>query len=227
MLQIRNVADFPVMVSTSYMGGQGRPLYVKVAPGDHALVAQEDLKKWPNGAKENLAESMKMGHLVVNELEAVHYPKDDGHKLPEYIACTLGSAILNIAGSAPWNIGVSTPPPPPTVAGFAQVYEAHVLNAGVHNAPDAANIVPVATPYPTDLPSLIVYVVAVQTAYDAHIAAAVHANADTFNATSVVPADLPTSIQAIEELYGLFNAHKKQFSAPGALLTPNQVIAYV
>jgi len=223
MLQIRNVADFPVLVSTSYMGGQGRPIYIKLQPGENKLVGQQEVGKWPSGAKENLAESMQMGHLVVNELTAVHYPKDDGHVLPEFVACNLGSAILTVAGAG-WD-GV-TMPPQETVTGFVDVYNAHAVNVGPHSAADLANVWP-STPRPTDLPSLILYVVGLQAAYDAHIIAAVHANADVFNATTVVPADLPTCIQAIRELYGLFDAHKQQFAAGGPWLTPNDVINLV
>jgi hypothetical protein len=223
MLKIRNVADFPVMVSTSYMGGQGRPIYVKIPPGGHRLIGQEAVKKWPNGAKENLAESMQMGHLLVNEVTAVHSPKDDGHVLPEFIACNLGSAILNAAGQR-WD-GVSPLPPPPKIKGFVDVYNEHVLNAAVHTAP-GTNVVTAAAP--TDLATLIVYLTAVKAAFDAHLAAAPpHATADGKNVLGAAPTDLPTCIAFITQLYQKFNAHKNEYSANGAFLTPDAVIAYV
>jgi hypothetical protein len=218
MLQIRNVADFPVLVSTSYMGGQGRPLYIKLGPGEHKLVGQEEVGKWPNGAKENLAESMQMGHLVVNELTAVHSPKDDGHVLPEFSACNLGSAIVTAAGT--WsNVTGRT-------EGWSDVYNAHVLNQAVHSAPDTANMMTLARP--TDLTTLVAYVTAMKAKFNAHIGAGVHANADTVNTIGLpVPADLPTCIESLGQLYGRFNVHKKQFSASGAWLTPDDVIALV
>ena len=219
MLQIRNTADFPVMVSSSYTGAQGRPLYVKLGPGENKLVGHEEINKWPTGAKENLAEQVQMGHLAVNELTAVHVPKDDGHVLPEFVACNLGSTILNVAGAS-WD-GVALPPTP-TVDGFVDVYNAHVLAVGVHTAVGTAYV----APRPTNLATLITYITNLQAAFDAHIAAAPpHANADAVNGTTVVAADLPTCIQALRELYGRFNAHKKQFSAGGAFLTPDAIIA--
>jgi hypothetical protein len=218
MLQIRNVADFPVMVSTSYTGGQGRPLYIKLGPGEHKLVGQQEVGKWPLGAKENLAESMQMGHLLVNELVAVHSPKDDGHVLPEFTACNLGSAILTAAGE--WsNVTGKTD-------GWSDVYNAHVLNQAVHSAADTANMMTLARP--TDLTTLIAYVTAMKAKFNAHIGAGVHATADTANTIGApVPADLPTCIASLRQLYGRFDAHKKQFSAGGPWLTPDAVIQLV
>ncbi len=218
MLQVRNVADFPVMVSTSFMGGQGRPLYIKLQPGEHKLIGQEELKKWPEGSKENLAESMQMGHLLVNELVAVHTPKDDGHVLPKLTACNLGSALIASAGE--WsNVTGKTD-------GWSDIYNAHILNRAVHSAADSANEMILARP--TDLATLVAYVVVMKTKFNAHIGAGVHATADGENTIGLpVPADLPTCIQSLRQLYGRFDAHKKQFSAGGAWLTPDAIIAYV
>ncbi len=216
MLKIQNVTDFPVMVSTSFMGGQGRPLYAKVQPGEFKLVGQEAVKKWPNGAKENLAQSMQMGHLLVNTITAVHAPKDDGHPLPPFIACTLGSAILNAAGE--WsNVTGKTD-------GWVDAYNAHVLTAAVHTA-QGTDVVTLARP--TDLTSLIVYLTAVKAAFDAHIGDAIHVTADIKNALGAAPTDLPTCITFIRQMYVKFNAHKKEFSASGAFLTPDAVVALV
>ena len=218
MLQIRNVADFPVMVSTSYNGGQGRPLYIKLQPGEHKLVGQEEVGKWPLGSKENLAESMQMGHLLVNELTAVHSPKDDGHLLPDFIACNLGSAIIAAAGE--WSTVTGK------TDGWSDIYNAHVLNRAVHSAPDTANMMTLARP--TDLATLVIYVIAMKAKFNAHIGAGVHATADTVNTVGLpVPIDLPTCLLSLRQLYGRFDVHKKQFSASGAWLTPDAVIALV
>jgi len=204
------------MVSTSYLGGQGRPIYVKVLPGEFKMVGQEAVKKWPNGAKENLADSMQMGHLLVNEITAVHYPKDDGHPLPPFISCTLGSAILNVAGE--WSAITGK------TAGWVDPYNAHVLNPAIHTAP-GADVITLARP--TDLPTLIVYLTAIQATFNAHLLDAIHATADAKNTLGAVPTDLPTCIAFIRQLYTKFTAHKKEYSANGAFLTPTSLIAYV
>jgi len=219
MLQIRNVTDFPVLVSTSYTGGQGRPLYIKLKAGEHKLVGQQEVAKWPLGSKENLAESMQMGHLVVNALTAVHSPKDDGHILPEFTACNLGSAIITAAGE--WsNITGKT-------EGWSDVYNAHIINQAVHLTADATNNMTMARP--TNQATLNAYVAAMKVKFNAHIGmVGVHANADVVNVIGApIPVDLPTCIVSLRQLYARFNAHKKQFSAGGAFLTPDAVIALV
>jgi hypothetical protein len=217
MLKITNVADFPVMVSTSYMGGQGRPIFVKVKPGAFRLVGQEAVKKWPNGAKENLAESMQMGHLLIQEVTAVHSPKDDGHLPPPFIACTLGSAILNAAGEWSTTTGKTD--------GWVDAYNAHVKNSAVHTA-IGTDVVTAARP--TDLPTLVAYLATIKSAFDAHIATTpLHATADGKNTLGAAPTDLPTCIAFIRQLYNKFAAHKKEYSVSGSFLTPDAVIAYV
>ena len=217
MLKITNVADFPVMVSTSYVGGQGRPIYVKVQPGKFTLVGQDAVKKWPNGSKENLAESIQMGHLQVNEIVAVHAPKDDGHPLPPFVACTLGSAILNVAGQWSNTTGKTD--------GWVDAYNKHVVNPAVHTAPGTNTVT---VPRPTDLPTLIAYLTTIRTAFNNHISGVPpHATADAKNTLGALPIDLPTCIAFIRQLYVKFNAHKKEYSANGAYLTPDAMIAYV
>jgi hypothetical protein len=209
MIQIRNIATYRVGVGSSYMGGQGRPLYIGLGPNDSVKMSQEELKKWPNGAKEDLASYVQRGLLQVSTFNNVHIVDDKGHKLPTYTACNLGSAI---------EIAV----------GFRDVYNAHVVNRGVHSTADTGNVD--ITAVPTNLATLTAFITAVQGAYDTHLTqAGVHPNNDVLNATTVVPdGTLVVNLDALRELYGLFDMHKRQGIATGAaVLNPNQIIAYV
>ncbi len=205
MLQIQNIGEYFISMSTSYMGGQGRPLYIKLRSGTVTFIQQAELSNWPGGAKQNLADYVQKGQLRVNEAVCVHNVVDEGHTLPPQGAFDEASAITSILA-------------------FADVYNAHVLNDSIHTAKDPGNAI--LGPAPTDVATLLVYITAAQGKFNAHIAAGVHPNADILNAVSAAHIDLPTAIDAIKEFYGRFDGHKKQLSAGGPVLSPGAIIAY-
>jgi len=205
MLQIRNIGDYFISFSTSYTGAQGRPLYIKLKSGEVAFIMQEELRNWPSGVKQNVADYVQKGQLLVNEAICVHVVNDEGHIPTEFAAFDEPSAIS-------------------TMMGFVEAYNEHVLSEAVHTAQDAGNMITGATP--TDLATLLLYITAAQGQFNAHIAAGVHPNADVLNAVSTLHTDLPTAIAAIKEFYGRFSGHKKQFSAGGPILNPGAIIAY-
>lgn len=207
MIVVRNISNYRVGVSSSYQGAHGRPLYLNLGPNDSQFMNGDDLKNWGPGAKEALASYAQNGTLQVDQVAAVHESHDTGHKVPDFSAMDLPSALLYADK-------------------LRNVYNAHARSGGVHTAKDTANVETSAAP--TNVATLSAFVVSLQTKYDAHILlGAAHPNPDTFNPTTLVPGTLAASIAALKELQALFTMHKKQALSAGAItLTVPQIITY-
>lgn len=207
MIVVRNVSNFRVGVSSSYQGAHGRPLYLNLGPNDSQFMNGEDLKNWGPGAKEALASYAQNGTLQVDEVPAVHEAHDTGHKVPNFSAMDLQSALLYADA-------------------LRNVYNAHCLSGGVHTAADTANVE--TTVAPTDLLTLTAFLLSFQGSYNAHIAlGSAHPNADTFNVVSGATGTVTQNIAALNELQSAFTMHKKQALSLGAVtLTVPQIITY-
>jgi len=205
MIEIRNTSTYRVGVASSYMGAQGRPIYIGLGPGQTRQITQEELKKWGAGSKSDLASYMQRGELEVVELTNVHIVNDLGHLPAPFGAFDLPSALS-------------------TADDIRNAYNAHIVSLAVHSLADTGNLETSAAP--TNLAALVIFIGALQGKYDAHrTAAGVHPNNDVVNATTVVAATLPQCIDALRELHGLFRMHKHQIIS-GIVLNTNQVINY-
>jgi hypothetical protein len=209
MLQIQNISDYLVSFAASYQGGQGRPLYVKLGPGEHTLITQAELANWPMGTKQNLASYVQRALLRVNEATCSHTAIDKGHLLPEFDVFNLETALDRAAL-------------------VKSVINEHMLDPALHTAADTANLITVADP--TDLATLITFFTSALTGataqFNAHIGNAVHPVADISNTVAIVPTDLDSSILALRELEGRFGGHKRELPAGGTVLSPPAIIAY-
>lgn len=210
MIKIQNISDYKIGISSSYVGTQGRPLYIGLAPSLHVEMTQEELKKWGTGAKEDLASYVQRGQLIVTTMVAVHIVDDLGNVPAPFGAFDLPSACN-------------------TADDIRNAYNKHLLSLAVHGAQDLAN--PEVLAEPTTLPLLTAFIASFQANYTAHIAlgAATHTVADAWN--PLVPAPTGTldqDIAALRELYGRFGGHKRQSNSAGTtILDPNSIIAYV
>jgi len=206
MLQIQNVGNSLISFSTSYLGAQGRPLYIKLQPEAWTTILQNELKNWPPGAKQNLASYVQKGQLTVRPLTICHVVNDEGNIPPEFGAFDLPSALR-------------------TASDLKTIFNDHLLSVAVHSAQDTANLMTTADPI--DLPTLIAFIGNFQIDFNAHIlVGAAHPNPDIVNGVVVVAADLPTSILALKELYGRFDAHKRHTLSIGTPLNPPAIITY-
>lgn len=205
MLEIRNISSYCVGISSSYMGAQGRPLYIKLNPGQNKQITQEELKKWGSGSKSDLASYMQRGQIEVVELTAVHIVDDLGHAPAPFGAFDLPSACN-------------------TADDIRNAYNKHIISLAVHSISDAGNLE--TTAKPASLVALTLFIGSLQANYNAHrVSAGVHPNNDVLNPTTLIPGTLVQNIAALQEIYSLFKMHKLQ-SISGIILNTNQVINY-
>jgi hypothetical protein len=210
MIKVQNISPYKIGISSSYVGTQGRPLYIGLEPSLHMQMTQEELKKWGNGAKADLASYVQRGQLLVTTMTAVHVVDDLGNVPAPFGAFDLQSAY-------------------DTADDLRNVYNTHLLSLAVHGAQDLAN--PETLAKPGSLALLTAFITSFQGNYTAHIAlgAATHTVADSWN--PLVPAPVGTldqNIAALRELYGRFSGHKKQSNPAGTTtLNPNDIITYV
>lgn len=205
MIEIRNVSPYRIGVSSSYMGAQGRPLYIGINPGEAKQITQEELKKWGGGSKADLASYMQRGEVTVVELTNVHIVDDLGHTPAPFGAFDLPSALI-------------------TADDIRNAYNAHIVSLAVHNLADTGNLENSLAP--VDLATLTLFIGSLQTKYNLHrTSAGIHPNNDIINATTLVGGTLPLNIAALKQLHGLVGKHKKQSTA-GVTKNPNQIINY-
>ncbi len=213
MLQILNIDQHLISLSSSYLGGQGRPLYIKVAPGKQSSMTKKELANWPTGAKENLASYVQASQLQVNEMDSYHVVSDASPMPP----LELGKVV----------------PPQTEVDGYIELakvlrdaYNVH-CSSGVHTAPDVVNNMTALDP--TNAATLYTFLTAFRTKYNAHIAATAppHVIADvTTTLVKPIPTSLPTSAYLMKEIHGSLAAHKILWKDGSKSLTPNEIIAY-
>jgi hypothetical protein len=205
MIQIRNLSSYRIGVASSYIGVQGRPLYVGLGPSDLAVIMNEELRHWGDGAKADLASYVQRGHLQVDDLTDVHVTYD-----LRYAPATFGAFDLPSACD--------------TADEIRNVYNEHIASLAFHTIADVAN--PELTAKPATLVQLTAFIVSFQANYNAHrTQAGVHPNNDVVNVAAAPTGTLLQDIAALRELYGLFNKHRKQ-SVAGTTLTPVAIITY-
>jgi len=205
MIQIRNISTYKVGLSSSYIGVQGRPLYIGLGPTDISIFSNEELKHWGDGAKADLASYVQRGQLQVDELTDVHVVYDLRHAPQTFGAFDLISAC-------------------DTADELRLVYNEHIASLAFHSTADVAN--PEILAKPTTLPLLTAFIVSFQGNYNAHrTQVGVHVNNDVVNIAAAATGTITQNIQALREMYGLFNKHRKQSTA-GVTLTPTAIITY-
>ena len=208
MVEIHNVSQYRVGLSTSYLGAQGRPLYIGLGPTQIKQITKEELSNWGDGSKSDLAGYVQHGVLKVTELTSVHLVDDLGNKLEPVTATTLLEAY-------------------DTADTIRTVYNTHILSLAVHGLPDLANVESLAKP--TTLPLLTAFITSLQGNYNAHIllGPTTHDVADIWNSVVAATGTLAQNILALHELYGRFRQHQLQSDPTGStVLNPNQIITY-
>jgi hypothetical protein len=208
MVEIHNVSQYRVGLSSSYLGAQGRPLYIGLGPTQIKQITQEELRNWGDGSKADLAGYVQHGVLKVTELTSVHLVDDLGNPLEPVTAVSLQEAY-------------------DTADTIRIAYNAHIVSLAVHGVPDLANIESLAKP--TTLLLLTAFIASLQGNFNAHIAlgVATHDVADAWNPVVAVTGTLAQNILALRELYARYRSHQIQSDPLGStVLNPNQIIAY-
>jgi len=214
LYEITNVSDKRVAVSSR----EYRPLHFSLGPGERIGVLIEDLKRWSQWGKQDLAEYVQKGFLQIEARDTVHVVQDKAHRLPLSTSGRSGATGLTTAVDRA-NL-------------FKAVYNAHIPSTLFHSVADGVNTITSPDVDPTDTPAtqltdMITLLTEAQLDYDAHrTQAGVHVVDDTTNATALVaPVDLDTCIGVLDELYALFNSHLAWFyDAAAAPLTPVDII---
>lgn len=201
MIQIRNVTagtSNPVgmALGTKYASTPGYPAYIKLMPGQHIIFHDQALRDWHPVIKQHLVEYMAHGVVKVYAMDSTHIYQDKG-SASQYDISAILNADQQHALEAALLVAVD----------LHAVMNRHFTNLAVHNAVTAE----IAAPVPTDLASLLVWLVAAQTAYDGvhRPAVGAHPNLDIVNTpTTVVPINITTAVAALRELYTLYHNHK-------------------
>lgn len=225
MLQILNIGPNLVSLSSSYIGGQGRPLYIKLAPREQSSMTQAELANWPVGAKENLASYVQASQLQVNEMNSYHVVSDVSPMPP------LELGKVNPPQVYP---NSKTPSAGETeVDGYIKLavslrdaYNVHCAS-GVHTAPDTVNNMTAADP--TDAATLYSFLTTFKTKYNTHIAATAPPHVISDTTTTLVspnPTTLATSADLMVEIHKALSVHKILWQDGSKSLTPNEIIAY-
>jgi len=201
MLQFRNVTrgttnERKVVINTKFSGSSGYPMYFTLVPGAHIEVPKQYVIDWHESVKQNIAEYMMHGIIRVYDLNASHLYLDKGN-VCDYPYDYLLPAAQGLALEHAMQVADS----------LNTAINAHIFSLAVHNAAAGAVI---AAAVPTDLATLLVWLAAAQITYPAHIAdGAAHPNVDIVNVLApVVAIDLPTAVEALQELHRAYAGHK-------------------
>lgn len=219
MIQIHNVTKGTtkprgMTFGTSFHGTKGYPLHVTLMPGENITIHNLHLHEWHPAVKQYLTEYVAHGIAKVYSLNSTHVYQDKGNDC-DYALDYLLPAAQALALEHALQVAVS----------LHTVMNAHFTNLAVHNAATAV----IAAAVPTTLATLLVWIAAAQTAYDTvhrpDIPA--HPHIEAVNAlVPVVAIDLPTSIQALQELYTRYHAHKEWLDQTATELTADAILAF-
>lgn len=201
MIQISNVTKGTtkprgMTFGTSFSGTKGYPLYVALMPGESITIHEQNVHDWHPAVKQYLAEFMAHGIAKVYDLNSTHLYQDKGNE------CDYAFDYLLPAGQA-----LALEHALEVATSLDTVMNMHFANLAVHNAVTAV----IGAALPTDLATLLVWIATAQPAYDVNHrpSGAAHPNIDVDNALApIVAVDLATAIQALQELYSHYHAHK-------------------
>lgn len=206
MLVVKNISEYGISVMTSDAAGQGRPNVLYLKPGKWQNMMQAQLKKWPHGAKMDMATCVQKGVLEVKPLTQVHVAEDQS-STPTFNSNNLASALTDAVV-------------------VRDNYNEHLANVAFHLIADTLNDSTIVAP--TTLPLLIVFLTDLRAKFNLHLAAAgVHPSNDVKNTIlAAVPTDLPTSLTVLREIFAKLAQHKEQGLLAGIALTPQTIINY-
>lgn len=217
MIQVTNITTgYRFGISTkSNAGSIGVPGLLDLEPGGSTFFPRRALHDFSAYVKEQLAELVANGIVRVYEVDSVHLYQDKDHAL----AYDNDDLVLAPAPDALATALLAA-------ADFTVKYNQHVTDLVFHTAPTAA----IGAANPTDLPSLLIWLAAVQPIYAAHIAAAAaHPTVDTWSTLlpAIVPVGLPTAVTAMQQLIRMYGHHKTCIDlASAALLDIPAIMTY-
>ena len=219
MIQISNVTKGTTQprglsFGTKFAGTSGYALYISLMPGESITVHNQNMHDWHPAVKQYLVEYVVHGIAKVYNLNSTHRYQDKGNAC-DYAYDYLLPAAQPLALEHALTVAVS----------LNTVMDTHFVNLAVHDA--ATAVIGVAVP--TTLATLLVWIAAAQTALDVNhrLSVLAHPNLDIVNVlVPVVAIDLPTAIQALQEIHTCYHAHKEWLLAAATELHADAILAF-
>jgi hypothetical protein len=213
MIRFSNIsAQNRIAIPMRGVATPGVPGYLDLGPHELTTTTRLAFASAPATSKHQIAEMVAAGILEVAEIDAVHLYQDKGH-----VPATLPLWVENSTRALNAAITVSTD--------FAVKFNQHAAFLAVHTA--ATTLITAAVP--TELVSMQIWLADAQVQYAAHVAsAAAHSTPDTWNTLApVVPIDIPTCIQAMQELVNQYNSHRGWWAeGTAAVLNVPAILTY-
>ena len=212
MIQIQNISSQAISISTMHNETHALPMYFNLAPNDIQVITKSQLRTYPSGTQQDIAEYVSKGMLLVSEVGVrTHLYPDQSYLF------TTDFEMLR------WQGATALPGALLAAPDLQTTINKHVENVSFHTIAGAASAVAV----PTDLLTLAAFLTSLRTFYNSHIAALVqHPFPDTFNAVPI-PAlvTLQECISAIRSLVHNFGSHQKTYFIT-SVLPANLIIGY-
>lgn len=224
MIEIRNITtNNSISVKTSYSGSRDAPLHITMRPNDILVLADDQLKLYDGGPRQNLAELISKKMITMAQANGVHIYQDKGNLTDYQNWCAQGGSgaplMVNCVPTVvppvlqnqipsccdtclpiqDWNPGSDGLHWEDAVSGLQQAINAfnNLLDTYNAHALDVAfhTVAGVASAavYATDLPTLITNIQVLVTNYNTHIAAG--ALHPTADTTNAVTVVVPATLE--------------------------------
>lgn len=195
MIRFSNIAPgHRIAIPMRGVATPGVPGYLDLGTNEMTMTTRLAFASAPATSKHQIAEMVAAGLLEVAEIDSVHLYQDKGHEVQTATIMWVENSTraLNAAIVA--------------ATDFAIKFNQHAAFLAVHTA--VTTLITAATP--TEIVSMQIWLADAQVQYAAHVAsAAAHSTPDTWNTLApVVPIDIPTCIQAMQELTTRYTSHR-------------------